>query len=430
MKPIKTILLISVFMMSSFYGFSQFEVTGQYKARAEYLSGYQKPLLNQDDAGFYIAQRARLGGKYTHNKFQFNLTVQDVRTWGNTSHLAIDNNGLLSIFEANVALFLNQNWSVKVGRQPIAYDNDRIFGSLDWAMQARRHDAAIVQFREKSWSLDLGAAYNQEKPSNTHILYQINNYKTFQYLWANKKWNHLNASVLFLNNGMERHYMQGGEELGMTHFTQTFGTHLIYNPSKFNLTAYGYLQTGADKNNRKVSAYNASIAGTYKPVKNLGITLGAEVLSGTSEEITTDQYNKSFSPLYGTNHGFNGFMDYFYVGNHEGSVGLIDGFLKLNYNKGKFGIGWDNHLFFAAAPVALKTIPPTTGFEAMDPYLGYEIDLTLKYQYADEVTIQAGYSHLIGTSTLRTLKGGDNDKSSQWAYLMLTVNPFKNLKFK
>lgn len=151
---------------------------------------------------------------------------------------------------------------------------------------------------------------------------------------------------------------------------------------------------------------------------------------GFSQFEVTDQYNNLSPPLYGTNHGFNGFMDYFYVGNHEGSVGFVDGFLKLNYNKRKFGIGWDNHLFFAAAPVELNTIPPTTGFEAMDPYLGYEIDLTLKYQFADEVTIQAGYSHLIGTSTLRTLKGGDNDKSSQWAYLMLTVNPFKNLKFK
>ena len=35
--------------------------------------------------------------------------------------------------------------------------------------------------------------------------------------------------------------------------------------------------------------------------------------------------NNSFTPFYGTNHKFNGHMDYFYVGNHIGNVGLREG---------------------------------------------------------------------------------------------------------
>src|SRR5690554_3848135 len=100
-------ILVSAFVLSAFYGFAQFEMTGQYKARGEYADGYQRPLMENQDPGFFIAQRARLGGKYTHDKFQFNVTLQDIRTWGNTSHLAIDDNGLLSVYEANVSLFLN-----------------------------------------------------------------------------------------------------------------------------------------------------------------------------------------------------------------------------------------------------------------------------------------------------------------------------------
>ena len=414
-------------MLSSFYGFSQLELTGQYKVRTELLNGYQQPLLNTDFPGFYVAQRARLGAIYNHERFQFNLTVQDVRTWGNTSHLAIDNNGLLSIFEANVSLFLSEKWSVKMGRQPISYDNDRIFGSLDWALQARRHDAAIVKFRDSTWSVDVGAAYNQERPSNSQIIYQLNNYKTFQYLWANKQWGNLNASVLFLNNGMERIYLQDGKQKGANHFTQTFGTHLVYSREKFDVIGYGYYQMGEDITNHGVSAFNASIAGTYKLDKNWKFTLGGEVLSGTSEENTLDDMNRSFSPLYGTNHGFNGFMDYFYVGNHEGNVGVIDGFMKANYNIGKFSFGLDNHFFYTAAPVELITIPATSEFEAMDPFLGYEIDFTIKYQFADEVMIQAGYSQLFGTPTMRSVKGANNTINN-WAYLMVTVNPFKNFK--
>jgi hypothetical protein len=33
---------------------------------------------------------------------------------------------------------------------------------------------------------------------------------------------------------------------------------------------------------------------------------------------------KSFNSLYGTNHKFNGWVDYFYVGNHAESIGLVD----------------------------------------------------------------------------------------------------------
>lgn len=428
MKHIKKSVLISILMLTNLYGFSQFEITGQYKARAEYLNGYQQPLMEKDYPGFFIAQRARLGGAYTHERFKFNLTVQDVRTWGNTSHLAIDNNGLLSIYEANVSLFLSKKWEVKIGRQSIAYDNDRIFGSLDWAMQARRHDAAIVKFRDSTWSVDVGASYNEEKPSNSQILYQLNNYKTFQYLWANKKWENLSASVLFLNNGMERIYLQDSVEKGVIHYTQTFGTHLIYKREKFDLIGYGYYQMGVDKTNRGVSAFNASIAGTYKLAKKWKFTLGGELLSGTSEEVTLDDRNRSFSPLYGTNHAFNGFMDYFYVGNHERNVGVLDGFLKVNYKVAKLSFGLDNHLFYTAAPIAKQSMSPSPEFIEMDPFLGYEVDFTVKYQFADEVTIQAGYSHMFGTQSMRVLKGTDHSKTSNWAYLMVTVNPFKNYK--
>lgn len=427
MKYFTISVLISIFMLSTFYGFSQFEITGQYKARAEFLNGFSKPLQSDQDPGFYVSQRARIGGIYTHDKFQFNITLQDVRTWGNTSHLAIDDNGLLSVYEANVSLFLNNKWTLKVGRQPISYDNQRVFGALDWAMQGRRHDGAILKFKDSSWSVDVGATYNQTSPSNYHIPYGINNYKTFQYVWAHKEWNNFNASVLFLNNGMEQIYIEDSIQKNRTNFAQTMGTHLNYKFNKFDITAYGYYQMGFDQNNQTISAYNASIEGTYMPNKKWGITLGGEILSGTSEEATVNDRNQSFSPLYGTNHGFNGFMDYFYVGNHEGNVGVIDGFFKANYKTGKFSFGLDNHFFFTAAPVELIAIPVTPEFETMDPFLGYEVDFTIKYQFADEVMIQAGYSQLFGTPTMRSVKGA-NSNVNNWAYLMVTVNPFKNFK--
>ena len=45
--------------------------------------------------------------------------------------------------------------------------------------------------------------------------------------------------------------------------------------------------------------------------------------------------NKAFTPFYGTNHKFNGFMDYFHVGNHANSVGLIDIYTKVKTKLGE-----------------------------------------------------------------------------------------------
>ncbi|PKR82032.1 hypothetical protein CW751_01460 [Brumimicrobium salinarum] len=423
-----TLLFTGLISFFTSYSFGQFELTGQYKARAEFANGYQRPLMNNQDPGFFIAQRARLGGIYTHERFQFNVTVQDVRTWGNTSHLAIDDNGLLSVYEANVSLFLNKKWAIKVGRQPISYDNQRIFGGLDWAMQGRRHDAALIQFRDSSWSLDVGAAYNQDRPSNHQIFYTVNNYKTFQYVWANKKWTNFEASLLALNNGIDQFYTEDSIQKSRTNFSQTIGTQLSYKRSKFDITAYGYYQMGFAANHQTLSAYNASLAGTYKPNKKWRFTLGGELLSGTSQEATVNDKNRSFTPLFGTNHGFNGFMDYFYVGNHGNNVGLIDGYLKAKYTKGKYTFALANHLFFTESDVRIPGIPLMPGFVAMDPFLGYEIDFTFKYQFVDEVSIQAGYSHMFGTSTMREVKMVDDDDTSGWAYVMLTVKPFKNFK--
>src|SRR5690554_2310175 len=238
MKNLKSIGLASLFVLSSFYGFSQFEIVGQYKARAEFANGYQKPLLEQEKASFYIAQRARFGANYIHEKFKFKFSVQDIRTWGNTSNIMIDDKGYLSIYEANVSLFLTNKWSIQLGRQPIAYDNDRIFGSLDWAMQARRHDAAIVQFKNKKWNVDIGAAYNNLKNSPNYAIYELDNYKTFQYIWAKRKGENLNLSFLALNNGMERVYFQDSIKKSDVLFSQTLGTHITYKQPKFNLTSY------------------------------------------------------------------------------------------------------------------------------------------------------------------------------------------------
>lgn len=431
---IKTLFTLA-FIFTFLHTTAQLELIGQYRARAEFSNGYNQPLTSAQDPAFYVQQRARLGVKYSRSLFEFNFTAQDVRVWGNTSHLALDNNGLLSIYEANVSMFFTPRWSLKIGRQPISYDNQRIFGGLDWAMQARRHDAGIVSYRDSTWSVDVGASYNQMSAANHASFYTLNNYKTFQYAWVHKEWKQVKASLLFLNNGNEHHFLVDSVETKKIRYSQTLGGQVSYDYKDLNLLAYGYYQFGKTKDNRELSAYNASLTASYKVKSNFSIALGGEILSGTHQLASANDRNTSFSPLYGTNHGFNGFMDYFYVGGqHENSVGVIDGYLKLNYKPHqKVGLSLHGHAFFSAArtfPTGtwLQIISEPSQLDPMGRYMGTELDFTVSYQFADEVSIQAGYSHIFGSRLYRDVKGLDRNIRDNYVYVMVTVLPFKNLK--
>src|ERR1019366_1156712 len=161
---------------------AQFTLTGQLRTRSELRAGQGTLQQKGDVPAFFTSQRTRLNFGYTGYRFKIFTAIQDVRVWGqdastiNTTTTA-GLNGLM-LHEAWVEINFNdtvskiENFSLKIGRQEIAYDDQRILGNLDWLQQARRHDAAILKFSNKGWIADLGAAYNQNTMLNTNNNYQ------------------------------------------------------------------------------------------------------------------------------------------------------------------------------------------------------------------------------------------------------------------
>jgi hypothetical protein len=153
------------------------------------------------------------------------------------------------------------------------------------------------------------------------------------------------------------------------------------------------------------------------------VTGGLEILSGTDTNETGD--NNSFSPLYGTNHAHNGYMDYFYVGGrHENSVGLQDIFLRLRYdlNPDLF-ISLNGHSFSSHADVYRNS-------QRLDKHLGYETDLSLGYILNNSVSLQAGYSQFFASETIEHLHNVQNPAGTQnWAYLMMIYRPTMKNRF-
>tara|TARA_R110001583_G_scaffold35585_1_gene118210 strand:+ start:58724 stop:59959 length:1236 start_codon:yes stop_codon:yes gene_type:complete len=402
-------LLIAVLLLISVQSFAQLTISGEIRPRAEYRNGYKTLTPNDTDAALFVSQRTRLNTKYVTDDYTFFLSFQDVRVWGDVKQLNVADNNGLAIHEAWGKVKFSPNLAVKFGRQEIIYDDHRIFGNVGWTQQARSHDAAIFKFGNENYKLDLGVAYNQNKENEFGNLYTVEgNYKAIQYAWFHKDWSNVKASFLFLNNGLQN---VTAEEI---RYSQTVGTHLKFKASdNLSLTANAFLQTGKDVANRDLNAYLVGLDLGYKASSKVNFGLGFEMQSGNDYNGDASE-NKAFTPFYGTNHKFNGFMDYFYVGNHLNSVGLVDIFAKIGTKLGdKSNLTAIVHNFSAQAEIA----------DGVDKQLGTEIDLVYSHKLNKDVSIGAGYSQMLASEGLEYLRNNTTGNGNNWAWLMVTIKP-------
>ncbi|MEO8933939.1 MAG: alginate export family protein [Xanthomarina sp.] len=410
MKKTLAILCMGLFMT----GYSQeFEISAELRPRFEYRHGYKTLADNSVDAAAFVSQRTRINFGYKNEMLIAYFSVQNVRVWGDVPTSAMSDNNGTAIHEAWAEILLDNQFSLKFGRQEINYDNQRMFGNVGWAQQARSHDALIVIFKpNQNNRIDLGLAINAENETLFQVDYNVNNYKSFQYLWYHTNLNALELSFLALNNG---YTFEDANNKQQVDYNQTVGTHAAYGKNKLKADASIYFQTGKIKET-SLTAFNLALNAHYAISENFNVGLGGEYLSGTAMNSTNNKL-KSFNPWYGTNHKFNGLMDYFYVGNHINSVGLMDVHADLTYQKNKFSVKLTPHFFSSAA-----TIVNALG-DKMSRSLGTEIDLILGYNFFKDIQFQVGYSQLFATESMEVLKGGDRNATSNWAWAMIIVKP-------
>lgn len=415
MKKILLLFIVFIGIVCSNKLMAQLKLTGELRPRTEYRNGYGKPLTSGQDAGIFTSQRTRLNFDYTDAKFKVGLSLQDVRVWGDVKQLNTEDKNKQMLHEAWGELLFNKNLSLKLGRQELVYDDSRILGNVGWAQQARSHDLALLKVKtDDRGQLHVGLAYNNDKEALIDQLYSTS-YKSMQFAWYHRNYDNFKFSLLFLNNGLQVQKEDENETELKTYYSQTFGTHVNYKKNKLGLAASAYYQTGKDATKRDLDAYLVSFDANYALSSNFKGNVGLEILSGTE---AGDVDNKSFNPLYGTNHKFNGHMDYFYVGNHLNSLGLLDAYAGGAYSKDKISFGATVHYFAAQADSMSET------GELLDTYLGTELDLYFGYKYSKSVAFKAGYSQMFSSDSMEVLKGTQNAKgTANWAWMMLVFTP-------
>lgn len=428
---------------------AQLTVTGQVRPRTEVRDGQGTLQKEGDDSALFTSQRTRLNVGYAGYRFKVFMALQDVRVWGqdqsSINKITTEANNGVMVHEAWTELMLNdtvskfQNISLKIGRQEITYDDQKVLGGLDWLQQARRHDAVVFKFANKGWTVDLGAAFNQNSEKTVGTLYNgiptaygagTNGigtmYKSFQYAYVGKKLFFGDLSFLFFKDDFNKYVTVAAVKTPVQGVWSRTTTGIYYNANltrKINLTGSYYYQGGRNKDGRILSANLASITSTVQLGRKLFVGPGVDFLSGTdgTKAVTADSRSNLFDPLYGTPHKFWGGMDYFYAANGFGSQGLANYFFKAKYNaKDNLTLFAELHGFQSANAVSNGAGGTQTR------YLGTELDLKLSYNFTKMINVEAGYSYMQATNTMasaqvKNVSGAD--LSPQWAYVTLKVSP-------
>lgn len=452
----KSIFLgIALTVLSQNEAKAQLTATGQIRERTELRAGQGTLQKDGDKAGLFTSQRARLNIGFTGYRFKIYTSLQDVRVWGQDASsinrtTTEANNGILfheawgEIMLADTTSTI-QNISLKVGRQEISYDDQKVLGGLDWLQQGRRHDAIVFKFANKGWIADVGAAFNQNKELNTGTVYNgvptaygagTNGigtmYKSFQYAYLGKKFSFGDVSFLFFKDDFNKYTSVTFGTPAVTTKVygegvwsrNTTGFYFNTNPTrKINLTGSVYHQGGKDKDGRSISANLASVTSTLQVGRKLFVGPGIDYLSGTdgTKAVSATSESNLFDPLYGTPHKFWGSMDYFYAANGFGKQGLLNYFFKVKYNaKDNLTFLLDVHAFEAA-----NTLSNGAGGK-LDSYLGTELDLLVKYNLTKMINIEAGYSIIKATNSMASAAVKNittPDLTPQFAYVMLNIKP-------
>lgn len=391
-----------------------FSIGLEFRPRAEYRDGYRELRTSENKAAFFGTHRSRLYFNYSQPKFKFHTSIQDIRVWGQYGQTATA--GSLNVFEAYAETSISGAFSVKLGRQKIELDNGRLFSAANWSQAGRAHDAVNIIFNSNSIHSELIGSFNQtsERIFDTEFSpTTFTNYKLLNIHYLKARLNeHFSLTTINAVDGY-----QSKTYSGTIYARATTGGRLEYERGDLYATVSGYYQFGQLQTREHISAYYFQPEIQLRTNK-LTTRLGAEFISGENTEKASD-ISKSFVPLYGVAWKFMGNMDYFTsFPNDVKKGGLFNPYLFFLYqwNK-KLAVRSDFHLFYLG-----NKIKNDLG-NTINPYLGFENDLSLKYKYNDFTSIDFGFSYMAAEKSMETLKNGSSSIVPIWSYVMITFKP-------
>jgi hypothetical protein len=109
------------------------------RVRAEYRRGYRIIPTSDTSAAFFVNQRSRINIDFKTKRFDLYGSLQDARVWGQqdpregqgTPAPTSTTTYPLYFYEIYAEPHFGDKFSIRIGRQRIMYDNQRLFAEND-----------------------------------------------------------------------------------------------------------------------------------------------------------------------------------------------------------------------------------------------------------------------------------------------------------
>ena len=350
------------------------------------------------------------------------VQVQDGRNWGgeNSTLARGTQDGTAKALDfhqayVGVSNLFSSGLTLKLGRQEMAYGNERLISTSNWGNTARSFDAAKVSYEDDTYGLSLFTSklvgsQTVTAAENFHGLYAtLRNLKPVM------------ADLVYLLDDNTTELTKGPDNGASKLSRATAGIRLYGKTAPWDFDVEFFHQYGR-------IALTETDART--PIKadlfsvNAGMTLDADLklragvvytfLTGDNDG--KDDSYRTFNVLFGSGHTYYGYMDLF--PKILGDYGLHDAILSVSATPyGPLSLALDLHQFRLDRAATFKD--PTTGRPVEAKALGQEIDVTANYKYSSLLTFTLGLSAFVPDEAMRYSRG---PATSYWGYLATTVN--------
>lgn len=246
------------------------------------------------------------------------------------------------------------------------------------------HDIMVVKYNSPFIPIHSGFAFNNSKDTLFDMSYAYNpkqNYKTMGYAWLSKQiYKGTTLSLISISEGFHNK-----TDYKIVYPRITYGGNLVYlnDSSAWGAILTAYRQQGKDpgktlgKGYADLESYFLAAKASYKINQKLTATIGLDYFSGSAIDIDAGKSN-TFNRLYGTNHSFNGNMEYFSTLPIQGLLEYYSG-LSTKITS-KLSIDLTGHLFYFDKNFIYNTV-------ITEKNLATEADIVINYSVSKEIAI-------------------------------------------
>lgn len=423
----KAALFFLLFALAGSGAYSQFTLKGEFRPRFEYRDGYGIILKESQKPALTVSNRTRLSAYYKMDIVSFGFAIQDIRVWGDDDMFSST-----GVTGSKAAIDLNEGWVaikpynsglIKIGRQYLSYEDERIISPRGWNQSEVKYDAVLFQHAKNKLQVDAGLTWNNSGEKNFTDVYPGGKMKSMDFLYIKYKindWAYLSAI------GIATAFMESDTTTGLN-WQSTNGLYIGIKKDALSFLASGYYQLGKNRfNGLSSNAYMFSANADYLFAKKFSAGAGIDYMSGNDQSNTDADYqakSHAFDLLYGIRHRYYGHMDLFSdFPKATANGGLVDAIIRLKYFlTEKTNIGADIHFFSLQNNVIDKSSEMLVYYSKG---LGQEVDLNFSWDVNKIFNVKAGYSVFLLSETMEKIQGvHNNSRFPNWAWIMITAKP-------